>query len=610
MLIGVLLAALATLCGVAVNRPFRAPTSLAPFTGLAAIVVLTSWCSRLGAPPALGTAGMLALAVIGLLVLIRSRGELASLFHRERLMLALLGLAIVTPIGLLGAALASVDAPISTHDGAFHVETVDALRVGLPIEGWYPMGFHTSVAAVLRLVPWLDSARGTAEAAQGLALLAPLGIFALARGLGLSRRVAALGALILSLTYIFPYDDHMWAGWPLATSILLLLGLWSIAARWIREPHAGLALLGGLMAGAILLTHGTEVYSSIVGLAVIAALGWRHIRLDRLVRHLPLALAGAALCALPYLATLLGWAAAGGATSAAEIEQASSQTQGQAAANGGDWLEFALGLTGAGGLIDLPFRVALLWLGARQKWLRVPLVGWLVFGTLLFAVSFLDVGPVHRFYALTFPWLVHHRPPQMVVLFASLLVGGGVFVSVRWLWNLRSRLVDRPAAWRRLAAVSGALLLFLAEGSVVTIFKTLDSVIAQQNVYSLDDRAAMSWLRQNGTPGEMIINDAASDAGIWAPYKAGLAVLLPRTASGALQTERGPILSDLLSLKDSPDVKASACALRADYVFAGSRRVAEDAPALPDRTALEQAPELQQVFASGDTAVYRVNLDC
>jgi hypothetical protein len=612
MWVAVLFAALALLCGVAVNRAFRAPLSLAPFTGLAAIVVVTSWSSQLGAPPMVGTLGMLALALGGASVALRDsvrrRRELSRALRRERVALGLLGVAVLVPLGLLGAALASVDAPVSTHDGAFHVETIDQLRRGMPLDGWYPLGFHASAAAVLRLVPWLDSARGAAEVSQALAILAPLGIFALGRGLGLGTRVSALGGLILALTYIYPYDDQMWAGWPLATSILLLLGLWSIGARWISEPRAGLAVLGGLFAGAILLTHGTEVYSAVIGLAVIAAVNWRRIQLDKLVRHVPLAVLGAVVCALPYLSTLVGWAAAGGATGAAEIEQAGSQAQG--ASDSRDWLELARGLTGAGGPIDLPVRAALLVIGARQRRMRAALLGWSVSGALLFAVSFLDIEPVRRLYILTFPWLVHHRPPQLVVLFASLLVGSGLFVAVRWFWSLRPRLASHPGTWRRLGMVGAALLLFLAEGSMVTIFKTLDAVVAEQNVYSADDRAAMSWLRANALPGEMVINDAAADAGIWAPYKAGLAVLMPRSASGGLEAERGPILTNLLRLNASPAVMASACGLRADYVFAGSRRVADDAPALPERSQLEQTPALQEVFASGDTAVFRVNLPC
>jgi hypothetical protein len=284
--------------------------------------------------------------------------------------------------------------------------------------------------------------------------------------------------------------------------------------------------------------------------------------------------------------------------------------QGQAAAMGGDWLEFVLGMTGAASLIDLPLRAVLLYVGARQRQLRLALVAWLTFGALLFVVSFVDAQPVRSLYVVTFPWLVHHRPPQMVVLFTSLLVGGGLAVAVRWFWQLRERLVGRPHAWRRLAIVSAALLFFIAEGSAVSIFKTLDQVIAEQSVYSADDRAAMGWLSQHATPGEMVINDAATDAGIWAPYKSGLPILLPRSASGPVQEERGPILAHVADLSQSGGIAARACALHADYVYQGSRSVPGDPPLLPDRTTLERTPGLQEVFASGEAAIFRVQLPC
>src|SRR5579864_412683 len=72
----------------------------------------------------------------------------------DRVAIAILGLALVLPWLLLGLALAGIEAPISTHDGAFHVELIDHLRRGVPIDGWYPIGFHSSVAAILGLVPW------------------------------------------------------------------------------------------------------------------------------------------------------------------------------------------------------------------------------------------------------------------------------------------------------------------------------------------------------------------------------------------------------------------------------------------------------------------------
>ena len=607
--IGLLFAVLAMLCGLAITSGLRVHWSLAPFSGLAAMAVITSWCVRLGAPPFVSTATVAGIALLGAALIARDAVHSRKLPKiGDRVTVAVLGAAVFVPWLLLGTVLGGVDAPISTHDGAFHVELIDNLRRGVPVEGWYPMGFHSSVAAVLGFVPWLDTARGTVEAAEALSILASLGVFALALGLGLTPRVASLGALMISLTYVYPYDNQMWAGWPLATSILLLLGLWSIAARWISEPRAELALLAGVVAGAIVLTHGTEVYSSVIGLAVIAATRWRSIQLKRLARHLPLALVAAVGCALPYLSTLVGWAATGGASAAGAESLETASAPGQTGDMGGDWIEFVLAVTGAASFIDLPLRAVLLFIGARQRQLRTALVAWLAFSLLLFTVNFVDVEPVRRLYVLTFPWLVHHRPPQMVVLFASMLVGAGLLVAVRWLWYLRPRLVTRPGTWRRMMLISGAVALFFAEGSAVTIFKTLQQVISQENVYSADDGAAFGWLRKNAAPGEIVINDAAGDAGIWAPYKAGARVLLPRSAP--TDNARAAIAAKLLDFNNEPAVAAETCTLHADYVFAGSRRVDGDPDVLPRREALESAPYLHEVFASGDAAVFQVNAGC
>ena len=52
MFVGLVFAMLAVLCGLAVNRALGAPLSVAPFSGLACIAVMSSWCVAVGAPPA------------------------------------------------------------------------------------------------------------------------------------------------------------------------------------------------------------------------------------------------------------------------------------------------------------------------------------------------------------------------------------------------------------------------------------------------------------------------------------------------------------------------------------------------------------------------------
>jgi hypothetical protein len=612
MLIGLLFVLLAVACGLAVNRALRAPLSLSPLSGLASIAVLSLWCSALGAPPLFGTGLVVVLALVGVAASFRSlrsvRGRWAGVYGCRGPLLVL-AVAVALPVLLLGTALAGTDAPVSTHDGAFHVETIDSLRQGVSVQMWYPIGFHTSAAALLGLVPWLDSARGTIEVGLGLAMLAPLGLFAVGLSIGLRPLEASAGAVVLALTYVFPYDDHLWGGWPLAMSIVLLLGLWAVAAQWIAQPSASLAVVGGLLAGAIVLTHGTEVYSAILGLAVIAAVRWRCIKPAQLVRHLPLAGACALVCALPYLTALLGWAGGGGASSAgvAALDDISAHPEVGA---GGDWLEFVLGVTGAASFIDLPVRAVLLAVGSRGRHMRVVVAAWAMFSGVLFGVSFLDVAPVRWLYVVTFPWLIHHRPPQMVVVFASVLIASGLATVVGWMWSLRPRLAPHPHAWRRLAVLGGIVLAFFAEGSAISIYKTLNEVIFEQNVYSPDDRAAMAWLRQHAQAGEMLVNDQAADAGIWAPYKAGVAILLPRSVSGPAFAERLPVLTHVLDLSSAPDAQTEACALHVAYVYSGSKPVSGDDHLLPNRTALEHAPDLEEVFSSGQAAVFRLHLAC
>ena len=55
---------------------------------------------------------------------------------------------------------------------------------------------------------------------------------------------------------------------------------------------------------------------------------------------------------------------------------------------------------------------------------------------------------------------------------------------------------------------------------------------------------------------------------------------------------------------------ATACALHLAYVYDGAQPTTADERALPDRAALERAPNLEQVFSSGQAAVFRIHLPC
>ena len=48
--------------------------------------------------------------------------------------------------------------------------------------------------------------------------LAPLAVFGLGCAMWRDLRVAAAGALLIGLTFEYPYYPQVWAGWPLARS--------------------------------------------------------------------------------------------------------------------------------------------------------------------------------------------------------------------------------------------------------------------------------------------------------------------------------------------------------------------------------------------------------
>jgi hypothetical protein len=313
----------------------------------------------------------------------------------------------------------------------------------------------------------------------------------------------------------------------------------------------------------------------------------------------------AVVITLPYLSALLGWAGSGGAAAAGESVAAGLDVEGR-----GDWLQFILGTTGSGSFIDLPLRVALIGLGWRV--FRARLAGglWAAFVALLLIVHLVPVPPITTLFAVTYPWLDHDRPKQVAVVLASLLAAGGLSVCCGYVMQGRARLAAHPNAWRRFAVVAVVVLGFFAEGSGVSIYKRLSQAIVDQNVYSADDAAAMDWLRQHVASGDVVANDMAADAGIWAPYKANVPILLPRSASSPIVETREPILRNMIDLEQDPSLELQACELRLRYLFHGAPPAAFDERLLPDRSALEHAPGLQEVFSSGEATVFRLNLPC
>ena len=587
---------------------------LAPGVGFALLAVVSTWIALLGVSSPVAGVAMAVIGASGVVVMLRERTgivEAARGLWRERpLAVATLMIALAVPIAVMSVAFAGVEVPLSPHDGAAHTEAIQAYRLGSALVDWYPPGLTALFAAWLQLAPWLDSAKGAFELGLSLPLLGAVAVFGLSVAVWGDLTIAAAGALLLGLTYVYPYFPELWSGWPLAASLVLVVSTWAAAYAYLERPWWRLAVLAGLMLGAVIVTHGTEVYTLAIILTVALAANWRRIRWPGLGRDVAIALGVGLVAAAIYLPTLLHWQGASGAY-AVGLEDAQVPSTATAAASisapvGPDpFVVFALGALG----VDLPLRVGLLCIG----------VGWVFFrsrgrGVVVVAVLFTLVTSaftllsgridlVRQVYAFTFPWGMHYRIFMMVALCQVLLAGAGAVVLVRW-FDARfskvriARRLPRVLvpAWLALAGIGMAGFLAYPTGLVLG--------------YGPDDALAMAWLRAHAAPGEVLVNDGYSDAGIWAPYKAGVPVLLPRWGPDASDPARLLVWRNVLTLDRSTEAMAAACALNARYVYRGANASEWDARSFPSLGEMEAAPGLRRVFRSGEAGVFQILSVC
>ena len=284
-----------------------------PAAGLAVTALVGSWTGLLGLPAPIAGGLVLASSATGIGFLVIDRARLwrdgCTSVGEHRLAAALLSAAIVVPMVTMGVALAGLQAPLSPHDGAFHVETSDAFRRGAGLLTWYPPGLSALFGAMLQLVPWLDTATGVHELGMGLVLLVPIAVFGLAMSVWHNPGAASAAALLSSLSHLFPYYPLVWGGWPQTIGIVLVIGLWVLATDFVNGPDKRIAGLAGLLVGAMVLVHGTELYTSAVVLMLVAFANWRRLPWHRLwVDSSTRAWIGLApRRALPAGAAALGW---------------------------------------------------------------------------------------------------------------------------------------------------------------------------------------------------------------------------------------------------------------------------------------------------------------
>jgi hypothetical protein len=608
LLIGILFAALVMSSGYGVLRLSRLASGatafgLAPAAGLGALIVATVWIGFIGLPPLAGTLILVCGVALGVGLAFRDRQHVVDAFRAAgelRLTFALVALSLLVPAIVLGGAFNSVVVPLSTDDGAHHVEIINLLRQGGQWAGWYPRGFHSLSAAFLQLMPNVDTALGALGIGMGLALLAPVGVF----GLGvvfLGRpSAAALGSVLVGLTALYPYQMQFWDGWPLAVGIILSTSLWCVGVCYLERPGYGWAFAGAIISGATLLTHGTELFTAAIGLAFVLIAGRRRVHWKVLPWHLIVALLVAGAVVAPYLTGLLDFYQQGGAQSAGAAELAKVTAVASNVGYGSSTLQSMSDVVG-GIVVDVPLRLSILVIGVvsafrARKARLVAMIG-LTFLGLAFGLQ-ADVPAANRLYALAFPWSMDYRLLTITAICTSVLAGAGLLRISEW----RSRVSRRSSALALLVVAA-----MVGVGTMFVVEQRLAAQVPRVLTYTRDDAAALDWLSQHVEPGDLVVNDGSSDAGIWAPYKGGASIVLPRVLPVPDRNSREELVAHISDLNDSPDAVASACDLGARYVYVGSAGTAFEARQFPVLNALQQSSGLDEVFSQGAAAVFRLH---
>src|SRR5438067_362008 len=336
---------------------------LVPAAGLAVTAIIATWSGLLRASPPIPGILVLGCSACGCVMVLRDReplmGAMRGFGRQHGGAAGLLAVGMLIPIVSLGLAFAGMQAPLSPHDGAFHVETTEAFRRGAARLDWYPPGLAALFGGVLQVLLWVDTAAGTYDLGMGLSLLAPLVVFGLGVAVWRSLLAASAATVLVGLTYIFPYFPQLWGGWPQLLGLELVIGLWTVATAYVDRPSRRGAVLAGLLVGAMVVVHGTELYTSAIVLIILAVAKWRQLAWGRLPGHLGIALAISLSCAAPYLPALLHWAGTGAAYQVGQDEGAVMQAGATSAG-----MVQQLGVLTLDALgVDLPVRAILLPLG-------------------------------------------------------------------------------------------------------------------------------------------------------------------------------------------------------------------------------------------------------
>jgi hypothetical protein len=592
-----------------------AAVALIPAAGLAVTAVLTTWCGLLGAPAPVAGVVMLGCSLVGLWLLVDDRDWLLTsvrgFWQQDRAAAVVLIGALIVPVVCIGIAFGQVEAPLSPHDGAFHVETTELFRRGLVAPSWYPPGLAALFGAILQLSPWVDTAAGSSGLGFGLALLVPIAIFGLGATVWRHLLAASAAALLAGFTYLFPYYPQIWSGWPQTIGLLIVMAIWSLALMYVERPSWALAVLAGLLVGAVVVVHGTELYTSAIVVVAIALGHLRNLHWSKLVVHVGLAMLIALVCAAAYLPLLFHWAEGGGALAVGYEDGTALATGAKSTISGDLLLVYTLNALG----IDLPIRLAIIVLGLvwvvrhRTGWTTVGIAA--AFYVLAVVASFLNGLPLVRdVYAATYPWSLPFRLLMVATIPLALVAGVGA-VQLTEVWQFCVSKVKHPVVRRLTLRTGRVLALTWAIVTTVVLTAFLSPQAERFSSFSSNDAVAMAWLRAHASPGDRVANDGFADAGIWTPYKAGLPIVQYRTFSDPSEADiEADALRDLAHLDTDSAAMRVACALHVRWLYYGAKDSTWQARNFPPLAELQALPALREAFSSGAATVFEVRDTC
>ena len=90
------------------------------------------------------------------------------------------------------------------------------------------------------------------------------------------------------------------------------------------------------------------------------------------------------------------------------------------------------------------------------------------------------------------------------------------------------------------------------------------------------------------------------------PFKTGLAIVADRTTP--FEPSRQLVLDNIAHLDQVPAAAAAACALHVEYVYYGAKNTSWKPRSFPPPDVLRASAALQEVFAAGDAAIFRIRV--